>query len=363
MDLCLVDSAWSAVAQDESTSNDQKTIPISHFFRIIQEIERLSFLQQPEKSRPKASLLSTDAIEIVKRLITKNSTAFVSKSQFTAILNNLLTEDSATSVQNTGAQIAAQRRAVAVKKRQSGRRSLSLYTQDCTTADVNNKKLTYNSVPSASDQKVILTRQLSAYELQLKQLQENEIRRLHHIEDIEQELENAQSELITRRQQQNAEFLKTRLSVNVINDEEEKELIQKLFSKEIDAWDDVKDRLNQLEDEKNAYLSALSTMSAERSGYLLVIDSLNQQLSELRLEISLLKDPTPTYNNSNYSSSAEIRLKLDDKSASHYDFISSMFTGQIAFTYLAFAVIGACVVGLILPFLATGGIHYPNRLI
>lgn len=362
MDLCLVDSAWSAVAPNESTSNDQKTVPISHFFTIIHEIERLSLLHQPEKSRPKASLLSTDAIEVVKRLITKNSAASISKFQFTAILNDLLTEDNATSVQNTGAQIAAQRRAEALKKRQCGRRSLSLYTQH-STAEINNKKPTCNSVPLASDQKVILTRQLSAYELQLQQLQENETRRLQYIEDIEHELESAQSELITRRQQQNAEFSKTRLSVDVINAEEEKELIQKLFGKEISAWDDVKDRLNQLEDEKNEYLSALSTMSAERSGYLLVIDNLNQQLSELRLEISSLNDITPTYNNSNYPSSAEIRLTLDDKSASHYDFMSSLFAGQFAFTYLAFAVIGACVVGIILPFLTTGGIHYPNRLI
>jgi hypothetical protein len=381
MDQALVDSAWSAVikTQPKSEQGEEKKIPISQFFSIIHELEQLCSSQQTaaeSKKLPLVPLLSAYAVELMERLIRQNSTKAISKFQFNAILSDLLIEEPrSTASPSSWAQKQQQRskrrsislctypKPAAPQKQQQQRRESSLVAPELIPAS--------NTTPD--HQKTILKRQLSTYEQQLQKLQENETRRLHHIEEIEHELDHVQTELVLRREQQNAEFTNTRAAVNVTNGqakqekEEEEALIQALFTSELGAWDNIKDRLNQLEEEKNEYLEALAAMTAERSGYLLVIDSLNQQVCNLRVEIDQLKStykPSANNNNNNKNSSSgstKVNLLLANKNSKPYvtttDFFTNLVAGEFTITstysssssYFTLAMIGACIVGLFLP--------------
>lgn len=378
MDQALVDSAWSAVikTQLKSGQDEEKELPILLFFSIIHELERLCSSQLPaERKSKKLPLLSASAVELMERLIHQNSTKMISKFQLNAILGDLLVEEPRATTQR--------------QQQRSKRRSISLCIHPKPAAPQPQQQRKESSlvapelIPGTTPdhQKTILTRQLSTYEQQLQKLQENETRRLHHIEEIEHELDHVQTELVLRRKQQNAEFTNTQAAVQVANTQAEEEALIEAFF-ELGAWDDIKDRLNQLEEEKNEYLEALATMTAECSGYLIVIDSLNQQVCNLRVEIDQFKSTYNPGTNNNKSGSTKVNLLLAEKNTKPHgpDFLTNLVAGEFtstsfslsyfSLTYFTLAMVGACVVGLFVPlfFVATtattsSGIYHHNWLV
>lgn len=395
MNQALIDSAWNAVIKPQPNSEleEETKVPISQFFYIIHELEQLCSGQPAttttgeSKTLPLGpSLLSASAVELMERLIHQNRTKRISKFQFSEILSDLLSEESCSS--STSPAAWAQR-----QQQQSKRRSISLCTHPNPTAPAAPQQQQQRKdpipapCPTPDHQKTILTRQLSTYAHQLQQLQANETRRLHHIEAIEHELDDVQTELVLRRQQQNAEFTSTQAAVQVANaqaaQEEQEALSQALFASELGVWDDIKNRLNQLEEEKNEYLTALAAMTAECSGYLLVIDSLNQQACSLRGEINQLKCVSKSDSSKSSSgstatggSSTKANLLLAAKPPNGTDFFANLVTGEFTpcSSYFSLAMIVACVVGLFLPlfFVATatttatttaGGIYHHSWLV
>lgn len=176
-----------------------------------------------------------------------------------------------------------------------------------------------------------LESKLTVYQQQLKELQDNDSRRLKHIEEIEHELENTQNELHERRMKQNEELRKARDAATALEEklarESQKDNVMrknrlgdaiKLVETEdkavsppqlgspllaalssptrrqvpLEDWSDVSIRLEKLEGEKKSYQGVLNSMEEERSSYLSEISELKQQLAGLQLEISSLKAST-----------------------------------------------------------------------
>lgn len=157
------------------------------------------------------------------------------------------------------------------------------------------------------DQRVDLQTKLSIYETQLKELQENDSKRLQDIEEIEQELEATQQELHERRMKQNEELRRSREAAATI----EAEITRRYSSTGLDSASDneLKDfespfsvsgtddedcgsvniRLHRLEEEKRTYVDVLELMKKERVEYLTLIEQLKEQLAELQNEIVSLK--------------------------------------------------------------------------
>lgn len=169
------------------------------------------------------------------------------------------------------------------------------------------------------DQRLELQSKLLTCQQQLKELQENDSRRLQHIEEIEHELELTQNELHERRMKQNDELRKAREAAAALEakvtrgDDTERRLtedidtVDKAISppnlgsplmsstpapKPLEDWSDVSVRLEKLEDEKKAYQNVLDSMETERAGYLAVISELKEQLGNLQSEIASLKAST-----------------------------------------------------------------------
>lgn len=187
------------------------------------------------------------------------------------------------------------------------------------------------------EQRVELQSKLSLYELQLKELQENDYRRLHDIEEIEQELEATQNELQERRLRQEAELRKAREAEATLEAEFSKsykrnssELAGLLPPYTLDEFEkissspssppqlqqqgqqgllsspsfieisdneessdkdsgDVNIKVHRLEEEKRSYQDVLEFMKTERTGYLTLIEQLKEQLTDLQSEIVYLK--------------------------------------------------------------------------
>lgn len=186
------------------------------------------------------------------------------------------------------------------------------------------------------DQRAELQTKLTVCQQQLKELQENDSRRLQHIEEIEHELENTQNELHKRRMKQNEELRKAREAAAAL--EERLARGEDIKTKPLpldlddtakfdspprlgspllastpappaktipaDEWSDVSIRLEKLEEEKKSYQGVLDKMEKERSGYLTVISDLKHQLANLQTEIVSFK-----------MSTEEQHLKLQQKVA------------------------------------------------
>lgn len=174
------------------------------------------------------------------------------------------------------------------------------------------------------DQRAELHTKLTVCQQQLKELQENDSRRLQHIEEIEHELETTQNELHERRMKQNEELRKAReaaaaLEERLVRGEDVKPNPLPLDLDETarfdspprlgspllastpappaktipaDEWSDVSIRLEKLEEEKKSYQGVLDKMQKERSGYLTVISDLKHQLANLQTEIASFKMST-----------------------------------------------------------------------
>lgn len=167
-----------------------------------------------------------------------------------------------------------------------------------------------------------LQSQLSIYESQLKELQENDSRRLQNLEEIEHELETTQNELHERRMRQNEELQRAKEAAAALEDEISKsysydnedekndmtvdeihilgnedlispaEIAPHLFTPEEDLNEDlgdVKIRLHRLEEEKRSYQDVLDYMQKERISYFNVIEQLKKQLADLQFEIDSKK--------------------------------------------------------------------------
>lgn len=166
------------------------------------------------------------------------------------------------------------------------------------------------------DQRTQLHTKLAAAEKQLKEFQENDSRRLQHIEEIEHELETTQNELHERRLKQAEELRKAKEAGIALEgrfgknrglvparpeeeDEEDRPLSPQALGpplmsstpapKQVEEWSDISIRLEKLEKEKKTYQTMLDSMENERAEYLNVISDLKKELGSLQHEIVSLK--------------------------------------------------------------------------
>lgn len=149
---------------------------------------------------------------------------------------------------------------------------------------------------------------LYIYETQLQELMDNDHKRLHDIEAIEQELEATQNELHERRIRQTEELQRAKETAAILEAElatnyeengrevETSELQSSLnLIEPTEGGDDYTNsgdiyiRLHRLEEEKRSYKDLIVIMEKERTGLLTMVEHLKEQLNELQSEIVSLK--------------------------------------------------------------------------
>lgn len=154
------------------------------------------------------------------------------------------------------------------------------------------------------DQRTGMQAKLSIYETQLQELLDNDHKRLHDIEAIEQELEATQNELHERRIKQTEELQKAKEAAAIFEAELAKNCV--LNSREIEAGDlestlnmfdttqdsadypysgDINIRLHRLEEEKRTYQDVIAVLKKERTGLLTMVEHLKKQLNDLQSKV------------------------------------------------------------------------------